>query len=99
MDPKLRKYPARNEGPRYSYDEIADEAQTRAWTIWPASQPAAMPTTNMTRRPSPDMFILASSLSDRQAGIRRLLRIDRGNGECCAKLLSYQSFEQRAVQH
>jgi hypothetical protein len=30
MDPKLRKYPARNEGSCYSYDEIADEAQTRA---------------------------------------------------------------------
>jgi len=29
MDPKLRKYPARNEGPRYSHDEIADEAQAR----------------------------------------------------------------------
>jgi len=30
MDPKLRKYPARNEGPSYSYDEIPDEAQARA---------------------------------------------------------------------
>src|SRR6185312_779059 len=29
MDAKLRKYPARNEGPRYSHDEIADEAQAR----------------------------------------------------------------------
>jgi hypothetical protein len=30
MDPKLWKYPARNEGPRDSYDEITDEAQARA---------------------------------------------------------------------
>jgi hypothetical protein len=29
MDPKLRKYPARKEGPRYSHDEIAQEAQAR----------------------------------------------------------------------
>jgi hypothetical protein len=27
MDPKLRKYPARNEGPCDSHDEIADQAQ------------------------------------------------------------------------
>jgi hypothetical protein len=27
MDPKLRKYPARNEGPRYSHDKIAEQAQ------------------------------------------------------------------------
>ena len=27
MDPRLRKYPARNEGPYYSHDEIADQAQ------------------------------------------------------------------------
>src|SRR5581483_674797 len=27
------------------------------WTIWPASQPAAMPTANMTRRLSPEMFM------------------------------------------
>jgi hypothetical protein len=30
IDPELRKYPARNEGPGYSHDEIADEAQARA---------------------------------------------------------------------
>src|SRR6201987_3387592 len=30
MDPKLRKYQAPNEGPRYSHDEIADDAQARA---------------------------------------------------------------------
>ena len=29
MDSKLRKYPARNEGPHYSHDEIADEAEAR----------------------------------------------------------------------
>ena len=27
MDSKLRKYPARNEGPRYSHDKIAGQAQ------------------------------------------------------------------------
>ena len=27
MDSKLRKYPARNEGPRYTHDEIAEQAQ------------------------------------------------------------------------
>jgi hypothetical protein len=27
VDPKLRKYPARNEGPCDSHDEIADQAQ------------------------------------------------------------------------
>jgi hypothetical protein len=31
------------------------------WTIWPASQPAMRPTTNITRRLSPDMLIFASS--------------------------------------
>jgi hypothetical protein len=29
-NPKLRKYPARNESARDPYDEIADEAQARA---------------------------------------------------------------------
>jgi len=29
MDSKLRKYPARYEGPHYSHDKIADEAEAR----------------------------------------------------------------------
>ena len=29
MDSKLRKYPARNESPCYSHDEIADQTQAR----------------------------------------------------------------------
>jgi hypothetical protein len=38
MDPKLRKYQARNDGPCYSHNEIADEAQAR--TLDDLAQPA-----------------------------------------------------------
>src|SRR5579871_2018844 len=70
------------------------------WTIWPASQPAAMPTANMTRRLSPDMFIFASSPSNSQAGLPPLVfRIDLSESEYCAKLLRCQSFERRAVHY
>jgi len=58
MDPELRKDPACDEGACYSHDEIADGAKACTPTIWPASQPAAMPTINMMRRLSPDRVIL-----------------------------------------
>src|SRR6185437_2061944 len=62
MDPKLRKRPAGNEGSHYSHDEIADQAQARTLDHL-ARQPAAMPTANMTKRLSPDMFISSAKMN------------------------------------
>lgn len=39
MDSELRKYPARNESPRYAHDEIADQTQASAHDDLP-SKPA-----------------------------------------------------------
>jgi hypothetical protein len=70
------------------------------WTIWPASQPAAMPTANMTRRLSPDMFIFASSPLDSQAGIPPLaFRIDLGESESVQNYSDVSRLERRAVHY
>jgi len=60
--PSSGNAPAGNEGSHYSHDEIADQAQARTLDHL-ARQPAAMPTANMTRRLSPDMFISSAKMN------------------------------------
>ena len=71
MDAELWKQPAADERADNSNDEIADDSKPGALNDL-TGQPSAMrPTTNMTRRLSPDMCILCppdSNLKPDEAG-------------------------------
>jgi hypothetical protein len=58
---ELREKPAANEGTCDSDEEVADDPEAGALHDLAASHPAMRPTTNTTRRLSPDMCIFVSS--------------------------------------
>jgi hypothetical protein len=69
VNSELGQQPVANEGSYDSDHEIADESNPVPRTIWPANHPATRPTSSMTRRLWPDMYIFSiSSFSVRLQG-------------------------------
>ena len=94
----MRKYPARNEGPRYSHNEIADKAQARALDDL-ARKPAGGDADGQYDEKALARHVhVASSPSDSLEGVpRHGVTIVLGERGYCAKLLIFQWFERSAV--
>src|SRR5579859_550436 len=93
MDPKLRKYPARNEGPRYSHDEIADQAQPCTLDDL-ACQPAGRDADSQYDEKAITRYahVLRPHHRTASAVPPQVFRINLSEGGYCAKLIRYQSF-------
>jgi hypothetical protein len=61
VDAELGQQPLADEGADDSNDEVTNDPKPGASHIWPASHPATIPTSTMTRRLSLDMCIFANS--------------------------------------
>ncbi|HLG84502.1 MAG TPA: hypothetical protein VKY22_26130 [Bradyrhizobium sp.] len=98
MDAKLRKYQARNEGPRYSHNEIADDAQARA-LHYLTRQPPGRDADSQYDEKTFTRYVHFRVLTirpptDRQVAV--MFIVDLGESGYCAKLIGCRSFERRA---